>query len=411
LQQKNFFEKTDVSFEYFKAAVFLSFALSNYPTYVKEYFEKLQFKNIGEWLHAALTISQAMHQFNAEKTFGKLCIFLPQNESDKASFDYLSINQLIGKSDVDLFHLKAFPLFRDKEQYQVIDNEYYHKRLYTGLYFDLLRRTSLKTNIKPDVYISLIAKKVLEERLFHPIFKGLAEKHYSCLTVDTGKSNDADGYYRKNKVAFLVEFKGYLMSEADQRLVDFQEIKQYIDNKFIENQDGKAKGVTQLNNAIKIMVTSGLPDDPWLIGQGKNVNLVIYPIICYTDTNFSLPGVNSYLNDALQDHLPTNLPPKWKIKPLSFIHLRLLYDLAVHGKTFADLQSACERFQGILKGRKIRLTTQPNLNNFLRLMPSFDTAYEEIIQKDIFMNGRKSEPTYRMLQLAQIDQSTLDKVL
>lgn len=79
-----------------------------------------------------------------------------------------------------------------------------------------------------------------------------------------------------------------------------EKIVQYLDSRFVSNEDkkkDKMKGVSQLINQIeKLNINFNLYEN---LDYDKN-QIIIFPIIIYTDSSFMVSGINNYLNKVFR---------------------------------------------------------------------------------------------------------------
>jgi hypothetical protein len=138
--------------------------------------------------------------------------------------------------------------------------------------------------------------------------------------------------------------------------------------------------------------------------------LTIYPIICFDDFYFTLPGVNQYLKNIFFNNLSKELNVKYNIRPLTMINLDLLFNLSIRGVTILELEGLIEEYWAILEERNMQLHKNPSVETFLPCHSSFDEVYHSILYKDI-TRPMPAEPLTEVLKWALISQDQLDEIV
>ena len=371
----------DVGFELFKLLCFSKYCLKNYRSYFKEYIISRGFKNVSQMLKGISDVIHATLYYNKEKVLSKLTYIQPEKGVDDRYLKMQAINTAIGKPLLRS-SFKIHPLFYDKRHgYMIIDAAFYKKKTYTGPFFELLNQTNLKKHISFNSYSREISSNVLEKLCFTGIVKSIVRSEGDFVHFDDGSDDVPDGYYRNTHSILLLEFKGYLFPAELSDNPSFERIKKYIDERFIESEGGKAKGISQLVRQIDILLQSGFDFDE-KYKTDRHRDLTVYPIICHNEFHFTMPGVNEYLNIRFQEKLKDKKIERITIKPLLVTNLAALFDLISRKKGFNDLIHCIDRYYAIIEGNKkmFRKTLSPN--DFLLSNSSFDEIYDSVFQKE-----------------------------
>jgi len=126
-----------------------------------------------------------------------------------------------------------------------------------------------------------------------------------------------DYYIRVNNHILLIEFKDVLMGAGPKVSYDFGKISTEINKKLVQNEKGKAKGVSQLSKFI-----NNIPDKGYDFDKIEEDNLIFYPLLLVTDSAFNLFGINYLLENEFRAQLQEN--DKREVKHLSLLHFDTL---------------------------------------------------------------------------------------
>lgn len=405
MPQYQFNEKPDVPYELFKVCCLLRYALDHYRDYLREYLKKMGCNSISNLLGSFYQLIQGVMQKREDQFLPGLCFFKPQPEVDDSHLIALAVNRVSGKP-VTIADLKRYPLYYDEGRgYIVIDRGFCFKKLYRGPFFELRDSTGLAKKMGFNAYSSNISKKVLEEMCFRGILSGMKSTDDESLILDDSSANAPDAYYRREGRSILFEFKAYLFPDELPDSPDFDALKGYIDQKFIETEGGKPKGIGQIIRQIELMATGKAPFD-----KDTNRKLRIYPIICFDDFYFTLPGVNEYLNKVFLERLPAGLNEKYDICPLTMINLNILFDLSVKKTTFRELETIIDQYWAILEKRRIIFDQTKTQDSFLGCRSSFDEVFNTEL-KALIVKPMPLDPLTHVLQWANITQLDLDTIV
>lgn len=176
----------------------------------------------------------------------------------------------------------------------------------------------------------------------------------------TLKSGEPDFYARRNNRVFLFEFKDVRFDSQTKSSCDYETIRKKLYSCFVENEDGKPKGVKQLVNVIDKKLPEILQKSDSTAPKG---GLKVYPILVYTDGGFDIEGVNYYLNREFRKKLGA-VDNRFQVKDLVMVNLNLLMKLEnffVNGKI--ELDKVVNEFLAY-KENKEQLKTVP-FNKYL----------------------------------------------
>lgn len=219
--------------------------------------------------------------------------------------------------------IKEFPLYKNEEgDFIVLNWNYIANKLFNGLIFDFYKLSGIQENFKkfPD-FKNFIGLK-FTERILQGMLAEICNKKHSVLRFDDKKKiNFPDAYYRYGKYIFLFEIKDAYFPSTAIDSYSYEEIKKAIDDKVNTSK----KGTGQLIKNLKKLGQNPLEDKSYQELNLKPRNLVVFPIIVYTDEHFGMPGVNNYLRKEFKNQLQkSNFQPKFEVKPITIMDLSFL---------------------------------------------------------------------------------------
>lgn len=250
---------------------------------------------------------------------------------DRMAINFSNYNTDHKNSD-NLTGIRKFPLYKlNTNSYSVIDWNLFARKIYSGLIFDFYERSGIKKELKGDFinhYKPLISD-MIEKHLFRKLIKSIFNGVRSEISFDDAAVDGSpDAYVRIGKRIFLFEIKDALFSAKAIESKSYAKMKSVIDEKYNSNK----KGTGQLLNQLEFLKMSSYEDKALSELKIKHRNLTIYPIIVYTDPNFGLLGIESYLNAEFKRKVKSRGLDKeyGTIRRLAFIDLdffieRLIY--------------------------------------------------------------------------------------
>lgn len=295
--------------------------------------------------------------------------------------------------------LKAMPIFKTAEyHYLCLDRNFMINKLYTGLIFSFYQRSGVKEVFSSfEDYKSYIGEKISEQRLFTGILKTIFNKKHYKLYFDD-KKGKPDCYLRyKNKI-FLFEFKDNMMSSEVIDSSSYDIIKSNIDRNFIKNKKGSPKGISQITNHIEYLNTNSYDFDNLEAHKIDRNKLNIYPIIVYTDYNYSIPGVNKYLNRKFQELISETKYEYKTLSNLTFINLDFLYDNIPYLME-VKFDKALDYYHFSIKNKAKELDKKPSIPNLFQAAYSIENTILPWLRKTEPSVGYTSEKLFKNLKL------------
>jgi hypothetical protein len=303
ISQYEFNDFTNIAYEYFKLLSLLKYFSENYNSYLIEYLKAFKFKSISEFFGSFYNVAKTTFQDNDDKKFKRLVFITADTNVDTSHLSSQLINSKINTTPVSIKNLRELPLFYNKSNgFMLIDQDIYNKKAYRGAFFELFYKTSSlkkkKSNEKEykfNEYSSDISYEVLEKICFRSVINTLLKSKKYYIHFDDGGDNIPDCYLRSNKTIYLFEFKGYVFPDKLVANPNFDDIKNYIDDRFI-----KTKCINQIKNQIENLKRNNYDFDNEFKAASSNKKVTIYQIVIHSDFYFTMPGINEYLDETFK---------------------------------------------------------------------------------------------------------------
>lgn len=353
-----------------------------YSQLVKSYLEIYNRKAIWNLIMDYMNLVHASFKIQ-EKSQMHTCLLKTSPEWESV-FQRLAINvdEYKNNSNLhkDFLGIRQKPLIKiDDEHYVVMSWRFLYNSIYIGSLMDLNEKSGF--NNYPTLK-SIVGKEVSENVLFKSMLT-YAMKKPKCKLHFGENEGEPDGYIRIGKYIFLLEFKDYLVSTEVVAASSFETFKNDLDLKFIQNERGKSKGITQLKNQIKTIDEGGFDFDKYEENGIKKRNLVIFPIIITTHFMYQIPGVNSYLENRMNDLLvEENLKGYFKkVYPVTILDFMLLYKMfiKIHDKDI-DLRELIAHYHDKLESTRKKFKKAPDPVTHMLA----NAALEELLGKESF---------------------------
>lgn len=258
----------------------------------------------------------------------------------------------------------------------------------------------------PD-FLSKFSKEVSEDILFHQILNACFKESSTELIFDRFPSNHpADCYIRYNQYVFLVEFKNSSFSSKSLDSGSFGLIRGEIDRKMNSWNDYKkrGKGVPQIINQIKNLNETL---EFCINSNGSKIkirNVIIFPIIIYTDKMFGMPGINDYLNTEFSKSLKelNNLKFK-KVEDLILLDINF-FIRNIERFQYSKIRSLKDLlldYNSVIQTRKKKHNTKPEIDKYDMLFDNFEDI--ESTRSPEYFNNYESGFLRNILQTLKID--------
>ncbi len=358
---------------FLKGKAFFDFTMSTdvLNGYVKNHLEKYNAKNSNTYLWTIFSIIK-------NSLVGKSSFIIKTTKEIDIFFKKISIdnNYYISKyreNKKNFEGIKSRPLLHHSENiYLVLDWDFFSTKLCEGFYFDFYTESGVShdNNFKNLFdFKSFIGFNFVEKYLFRRIVGKIFWKRHSIVKFENNIAPIfPDAYVRINNKIFIFEIKDALFPAHTIEKGSYEEIKDVVDTKYNSNK----KGTSQLVNAINYLREESLEGHSYETLKIKQRNLIIFPILIYTDIVFSTPGFLHYLQEEFNNKVDAS--GFKKIEKLSFINLDFLLS------NISDLNSAGSIESAIVQvlNKQATMIKKFNRSNNIDDLNSLNMNFEDI---------------------------------
>lgn len=303
-------ELKDFRIQFIKAIYFFKFCESNdeFKDYLQIFLNEYHLPTWHVYLQNLLTLY--VRKFEELRT--PSVITIPDEYPDIISFlNDLSINPENYTPKIDFLGLREKPMYRiDEKTFLFLNLNFLVDKIYQGIQFDFARvlvKNSAKYKGKiiksTGDFMGVFGNEFSENGLFYSVMDFAFEKSkFVKLRGEFMKQYikaEPDYYIRDKGKIYLFEFKNVYLNSEVKNSYNVETIKSEIFKKYVENQHGKAKGITQIINSIESIRQGGYEE----MDSFDYQKVIIYPIIVYVDFSLNLPGVNFLLNKEFKRKL------------------------------------------------------------------------------------------------------------
>lgn len=134
-----------------------------------------------------------------------------------------------------------------------------------------------------------------------------------------------------------------------------------------------------------------------MLEAGKTIT--IYPVICYSDFMFSMPGVNKYINELFQAQLLDMQFTNLAIKSGTMVNIEKLYDYCLRHGDLLSFTELIDRYWKIIDNRKQKFAKELTVNHYLQIRSGFDEIYQSVCFKEL---SKKKEDTSVLKKLTDL---------
>lgn len=386
--QYDFGTKVDPYYHGFRALILISELLKKESTsqFVNNFLKVTEQSNYFKYVVDFIKIVELQKSENQNKLQP---FILTETEDYKAIYSALTLNvsdiRVNANTHSDYLAIRDKPLFKITEKsYYVLNWNYLANKIYTGFLFDFYKRSGISTIYKSfDLFKSVETAAVSEKILFQRLIKSGFSNHRIVIKFDdTNLDGYPDCYVRNGKHIFLFEFKDTWIPSHVIHSSSYEVLEKDLRDKFIMNTRGRAKGISQLLNHIQTLNSGGFEFDRFANLNLKVRNLVVYPIIVYTHSMFSMPGINSYLNEIMQEELKAQQisDSGITIKELVMIDLEFFFNyFAQIGNGKVDFREILEKYIIRIKNNQQKFKKQPTPESAAKAHSSFEHEYRSLL--------------------------------
>lgn len=270
--------------------------------------------------------------------------------------DTVCINTAIPTYKAD----QSFTTLRNKFLYKIAANRYYIldvnfmiDHFYKAQVFAV--NNFLKEKGITKEFLSIKGKD-FSDAIYFPTVMNTCFPGYTKYFGDQCKNSKneelCDGYIRNGNKLMLIEFKDVLLNASVKNAADKVKLFNEFRTKFVENQKGSPKGMSQLKAAIADIDEKLVSFDPGLSLE----DLVIYPVIVYTDLSFGADGLNEYYRGKFNEMIADSNLKDISVQNLTFINLNFFeFSQDYFAKGITDVFVYLENYQEHVKDENFKL--------------------------------------------------------
>lgn len=311
---------------------------------------------------------------------------------EELCIDLKNYNSEFGNDKRNFTGIKDKPLLKfSNDSYVIIDWNFFARKIYDGLLFTFYNTSGISDKDEfPDFmsfkkYLSL---ESVEKYLFRRIIKGCFKQKHSIVKFDDiNIPGFPDAYVRKGNKIFLFEIKDAYFPSKVVDSASYQNIKEVIDQKY----NNLKKGTGQLIKQIMKLKDNSYESLTYEQLGIKPRNFTIYPVIIYTDSYFSLPGVLHYLQEEFLNKIENaGVSSNFKcIKSLSFIDIDFLIEnLGFIQSKEQSLDKLIDLVELELEKRQKKFKRTNSVEDLLELNDDFGSICSKLV------NAPKSKRDY-----------------
>ena len=285
--------------------------------------------------------------------------------------------------------IKKTPLVKTKENtYLVLNWDYLTNKSYEGLVFDFYNDSGINSVFKSFLdFKNHISYQVTERYIFRRMLSAIFEEKYSILNFfEDEEKGMPDAYYRKGKYIYLFEIKDAYFPASALGSYSYEKIKNAVDKKYNSTSKGTGQILKQLEKLKDKPFERRSYDDLRL----KPKNVIIYPILVYTDLNFGMVGFNNYLKEELKAKVNSQKLEKRfsQIKDLSFLSLSFFIE-NINKLRKRELRFYLDDYHSYVKACEKRHKKYADMTSMFSMNHSLENYFTQKID-----SGSKVEKNY-----------------
>jgi hypothetical protein len=393
IQQYEYSERKNPILQLILGTVSL-FSLIEKPEYklaIMDFIETNESKNFFEY--TKFIIDHIINLKNENlNLYNRFLLKTTDEYSGKYFYDLITVDieelQNERKLQTSFNGLKSKPLYKLNEYtYGVIDWNFFVKKAFDSLFFDLFSKTSIMNEFKNNYpnFKSKVIGELIEKKIFSPLVYFIFNSKHRVLNSDYSDKqieniSFPDYYVRDGNKIYLFEFKSNSFSGVVKDSPNYIDIKNEIDSKINQYKsvtNNKKSGCGQLFDQIKQLSKCPFEFDNFINSNIKCKNLKIYPILVVDDESFALPGVNHYLNGGFRDKIK-ELDLAFKVENITVITLEFLFSNILSLKDNANnLFKLIENYHKLIGNNNERHEKKslPNSKEYYKIYQSFESYY------------------------------------
>lgn len=318
--------RKDLVISVYKSVCFLKYLHEKYPKYLEQY---VQVNKVDHFIRIPLKLFELYSNgYNRENNF-----FYSRYKSDIVENNPVILNLALDvanssreeyvkrKLNLNFKGIRTYPFWKLKDdEFHISNWNFITEKFYEGLVFDFFQKTDIRNEKGLSSFENY--KSRMGEDFANVFFMDLMKEIFGVLPIISMKEKernekcDYDFYIRIKNFVFFFEFKDVLFPINE----TYEEIKNTIDTKLVSNEKDKDKGIGQITRHIRTFNSdSTIYDD--ISKEGIPLkDIVVYPILVYSDHAFGMTGVNDYLNSIFEEEIKKDALTL-HVKPLAMVSL------------------------------------------------------------------------------------------
>lgn len=321
--------KKDLILSLYKSLKFFKFLNDNYPKYLNQY---LEVNKADVYQRIPIKLFELYSNgYNKEQDF-----FYSYFNKDSVAQNHMVANLTLDvvnssreefiakKMQMNFKGIRTFPVLKSEaDEYNISNWNFIIEKFYEGLVFDFYNKTNIKEVKELKSFEDYKGK--MGDYFTNGFFMDLMKEifnHHPIICLKEKERNDQcdyDFYIRIKNYVFFFEFKDILFPINE----SYEDIKNTIDKKLVDNKKGIKQIIRQIKNFNQ---DHNVFDD--LEKDGISLNdIVVYPILVYSDNAFGMTGINHYLNNLFEAELNKEVSNRgFNVKPLALMSLDFLME-------------------------------------------------------------------------------------
>lgn len=327
-------EFKDFRLQFLKAVYFFRFCEANdtFKDYLKEF---LKVRGVPTWNQYLFNLVSTYVFFLGKDKVKSVLVFNEESKEVFVSLEKFCVDVPNFKPAIDFLTLRSNPIYRYSDQELLFLNiNFLIDKIYQGIIFDfadILIAGGLTYKEKAvknrQQFFGIFGDEFIEPGLFYEVMKYVfRQKDYIHLTGHELKEKFGEGtpdyLIIDNRKIYVFEFKNTFFSGPVKYSFNIDQIKKELDKKFVLNEAGKPKGITQLISFAEEF-SQGRYD---AVLNGDRSTYIIYPILVTTDFTFNLPVIYSIILQRYNEilHASGLIDKKLQIKAITLFDFDLL---------------------------------------------------------------------------------------
>lgn len=402
LKQHSISRHVNIRFEIVRGILFNQFLEKQYPSFFDTYLKSYSATSFWEIFVTYLKcLEQAL---NNSINFNEIKLSSPILSNIDARFIQIIDTLLLDTSKIEKFknlsnsnHLNDFLMIREspilkvkysrdnQEDFFIMNMQFLKEKLFKTLVFDFYIKSGIKQRFKilPDFLSNkalLFTERILFKSLIENTFKG---KYNKIIFDEIDRDGMPDCYVRIGKYIFLIELKDNLMAANIIENRSYTDIKKDLDKKFISNENGKPKGIGQLINNIYKLNNAPFEFDKYEIeNKVKTRNLVVIPVMVYTDHSYSMIGIQDLLRKEFSHRVDNDcIKNLGKVEDMIFINLETFYDL-IACNLQREIVKHCLEYNTKMRKMSKQFRRNQNMDNDFKTLDTIEQFLTPLFNKN-----------------------------